>query len=422
MSGPVDSQSSPAVVAVTINPLLKQLDRFVEQSPDDIDDVPRDLVQEIALAVSQVFTKEISPIQTAILLHDLHLTGLDRHPDVLKECAKVMIDAAYLPDEKKLQHAVHSRKLNHGKYRGGLCDIVGTGGDGHSTFNISTASSILASSLLLVAKHGNRASTSRSGSSEVLACMQAPNHPQLDRITPETLPDLYSSSNYGFLFAPTFHKGLGHISGTRKELPHPSIFNLLGPLTNPANSAMEARVIGVKNKDLVPVFAQALKMNGVKKALVICGDEDLDEISIAGPTHCAWLTDHDEETHHREMGIQYFKLAPEDFGLKRIPLTDVGPGKTPKDNAEIMHLLLTNGMPAEDPVLQFVLMNTAALFVVSGICNDSSSAFGDNKDVILEHGPAGGRWREGVRLARQAVESGKAWEMLQKYTEYTNKL
>src|SRR5580700_3391371 len=165
------------------------------------------------------------------------------------------------------------------------CDIVGTGGDDHHTFNISTTSSILGSSLLLLSKHGNRASTSKSGSADLLSST-LPTAPNLMAITPSTIAKVYEKTNYAFLFAPVFHPGMKYVAPIRKELGWRTIFNLLGPLANPVEKVLEARVVGVARRDLGPVFADALKAGGSKKAMVICGAEDLDEISCAGETFC----------------------------------------------------------------------------------------------------------------------------------------
>ncbi len=164
------------------------------------------------------------------------------------------------------------------------CDIVGTGGDSHHTFNVSTSASIIASSLLLVAKHGNRASTSKSGSADLLAhttatATSAQSQPQsltpdIAAVTPTTLAELYERTNYGFLFAPVFHPGMRYVAPIRKELGWRTIFNLLGPLANPVEAAIEARLVGVARRDLGPVFAEALKMSGARKALIVCGEEE----------------------------------------------------------------------------------------------------------------------------------------------------
>lgn len=252
--------------------------------------------------------------------------------------------------------------------------------------------------------------------------MRTPDQLFLDRVTPENLHKVYSSQNYGYLYAPNFHKGLGGLASTRRQIPHPTIFNLLGPLTNPADKGIEARMIGVKKKELVPIFAEALRLHGVKKGIVACGDEDLDEISCAGPTHCAQLVESRNDTGESTIVIKEFKVVPEDFGVPRHSLSEVSPGQSPQQNAEIMKNILTGNINKNDPILHFVLINTACFFVTSGVCEGETSPFGDEGPVMTERGPGGGRWKEGTRLARYAVESGKAWETLVKFTQITHNL
>ena len=300
---------------------------------------------------------------------------------------------------------------------------MGTGGDSHHTFNISTTSSILGSSLLLLSKHGNRASTSKSGSADLLNCT-LPTPPDLMAVTPETISKVYEKSNYAFLFAPVFHPGMKYVAPIRRELGWRTIFNLLGPLANPVEEIVEARLLGVARRDIGPVFAEALKMGGASKAMVVCGEEDLDEISCAGRTFCWRLVDHSTHTKPSpsDIDIESFTVEPADFGLPPHQLSEVSPGKEPHENAAILMRLLQNQLPKDDPILHFVLMNTAALFVVSGICEVDTSSMGEGDDgkVITERGPGGGRWKEGVRRARWAVESGAAWRQWRQFVEVSN--
>ncbi|KAI9722748.1 MAG: anthranilate phosphoribosyltransferase [Chrysothrix sp. TS-e1954] len=378
---------------------------------------------EVASAISKVFASEVSAVQVALLLDRLSVTSQEQEPNVLAECAKVMRAAAERVDVDGLQRAIKQRQASVNAYEGGLCDIVGTGGDYHSTFNISTASSIIASSVLLVAKHGNRASTSKSGSADVLACMQVGRsatspRPNLEAVTPVTLPALFSQTNFVFLFAPNFHKGLKPLSSIRKELPSPSIFNLLGPLTNPADALVEARVIGVKRRDLLHDFAEALRLNGTTKGMIVCGAEDLDEISCAGPTYCARLSQ-TKLPQDSSVVIEEFILTPADFGLPMHALETVSPGQTAQGNAEILGRLLRNEMSDDDAILHFVLMNVASLFCIAGACDGDVCALRSTEPVIKERGPGHGRWKEGVRLARRAIKTGAALKMLQKFTDAT---
>ncbi|KAJ9428857.1 anthranilate phosphoribosyltransferase [Fusarium oxysporum] len=362
--------------------------------------------QEIAEAISHFFTNQVTEAQTASLLMALHFTKLDFRADVLAECARVMREAAASIPVEELKEVIERRGRKEGDYNGGLCDIVGTGGDGHDTFNISTTSSILASALLMVSKHGNKASTSKSGSADLVACMK-PQPPIISAIRPGTLVKAYSETNYTFLFAPV-------------NCPWRTVFNNLGPLANPVEDVLEARVIGVGRRDLGPAFAEALCMAGFKKALIICGEEELDEVSCAGNTLC-WRVN---ETSAGRLEVEHFTVHPSDFGLSTHPLDTVSSGKEPSENAEILSRILHNELPDDDPILEFVLLNTAALLVTSGICESDTSNMGEGDDgkVITERGPGGQRWKEGIRRARWALKSGEAWRQWEKFVKVTNEI
>ncbi|MCJ1335991.1 anthranilate phosphoribosyltransferase [Bachmanniomyces sp. S44760] len=419
---------------ISISPLLKRLVELDNTSitPD-----------EIASALALIFTNQLSASQCASLLTILHASELDRDPHVIAKCAERMRDESTQIDKKVLSKVVRQRGRKEGSYRGGLCDIVGTGGDGHSTFNVSTTSSIMASSLLLLSKHGNRASSSTSGSADLLQSI-VPTAPKIEAVNAKSLAQVYEKTNYAFLFAPTFHPGMRHVAPIRKDLGFRTIFNILGPLANPASELIEARVVGVARRSLGPVFAEALRLSGARKAMVVCGAEDLDEISCAGTTYCwrlaekpnvnfrgpkneedeDYTTSDDEAPPRMVVEIEHFELHPNDFGLPCHPLSDVLPGKLPKENAETLVKLLRNELPRDDPTLQFCLINTAALFVIAGICDADSSDMGcgDTNEVVRETGPSNGRWKEGVRRARWAIESGKAWESLQGFIKVSNEL
>ncbi|KAK3688336.1 glycosyl transferase [Podospora appendiculata] len=418
MSSQQRPSAAPAPLPqVDIKPLLARLWPLGHVDPVTAD--------EIAEAISYCFTNQVSEVQAGSLLMCLHFTGLDRHADVLAKTAAAMLKSAAQIDSDELRSVVEARGRKEGAYEGGLCDIVGTGGDSHNTFNISTTSSILASSLLILSKHGNKASTSKSGSADLLANM-LPLAPQISRVRPDTIASLYSKTNYAFLFAPVFHPGMRHVAPIRRQLPWRTVFNLVGPLANPVDlvssskpSLLEARMIGVARKDLGPVFAEALKLGGARKAMVVCGDEELDEISCAGNTLCWRLV---PSSVGGEPSVEHFLLHPADFGLPAHPLSTVSPGKEPSENAAILARILNNEMPEDDPILHFVLVNTAALFVVSGICEAETSdmGFGDDGVVVTERGPGGGRWKEGVRRARWAIRSGEAARQWAGFVEATN--
>jgi anthranilate phosphoribosyltransferase len=277
-----------------------------------------------------------------------------------------------------------------------------------------------------------------SGSADVLYAI-APIPPNLSALTAEKLPQIYDSTNYAFLFAPNFHPGMENAAAVRRDLGIRTIFNLLGPLANPVDWAIEARVVGVAYQELGPVFAEALTLSGAKKALVVCGAEDLDEISCAGSTNCWMLkevdnpkfkgpvneededyTTSDDEALPRMISeLEEFQLSPADFGLPSHPLSEVYSGKLPKVNAAKLMSILRNELRPDDPILDFVLLNTAALLVVSGVCEGDDCKTGE---VIKERGAGGQRWKEGVRKARWCIESGQALSQLEKFIEATNLL
>ncbi|KAF2202940.1 hypothetical protein GQ43DRAFT_461958 [Delitschia confertaspora ATCC 74209] len=397
---------------ISITPLLK---RLWHESADT-----KPSATEIAAALSHIFTNSLSEVQTGALLTCLHFTDRDRQADVLTKCSEAMRNYASEIDIEGLREVIEKRGKKEGTYNGGLCDIVGTGGDSHNTFNISTTSSILASSLLLIAKHGNKASTSRSGSADLLSCAP-PTPPKISAVTPATIQEIYNSTNYAFLFAPIFHPGARHAATIRRQLGWRTIFNLLGPLANPLHELIEARVLGVARREIGPDFAESLRQSGAKKGMIICGAEELDELSCAGPTHCWRLV---EKSPGGEVEIKYFTVSPEDFGVPTHPLSEVSPGKSPEKNAEILMRILNGDVAPDDPILHFVLINTAALLVVSGVCDAESSDMGpgDDGNVITEVGPGGGRWKEGVRRARWAIQSGTAFKEWQKFVEVTNRV
>lgn len=412
----MDNSSDPHGNAkVSILSLLKRL--WPDPEGDGVTAI------EIANAVSHIFTDSLTQVQAGALLTCLHFTGWDRRADVLSRCSQVMRDAAAQPDRKAIADVIEKQSIAHGSYAGGLCDIVGTGGDGHNTYNVSTTSSIVASAYLRMAKHGNRGSTSNSGSADLLQSV-TPLAPILQNVEPRTLADIYRQTNYAFLYAPVFHPGMKYVAPIRKELGWRTIFNLLGPLSNPLDAVstftedkpdprfLEARVIGVARQDVGHTFAEALQKNGNRKGLVVCGAEEMDELSPSGETHCWMLVG--KTGNEIEVDVEYFKLHPDDFGLPTFALKDVSPGKGPHENAAILQKLLSAELAEDDPILNWVVMNTAALLVVSGVCD------ADEDGTIQERGPGGGRWKEGVRKAGLAIQTGKAKEQWDAFVKATH--
>lgn len=199
-------------------------------------------------------------------------------------------------------------------------------------------------------------------------------------LTPPYLHTIYSQTQFAFLLAPIYHPGMAHVSSLRKEIGIRTIFNILGPLCHPAD--IDARIIGVSSEGLGHVFAETLRLMGVKRAMVVCGFEGLDEISPANETH-VWRLDADST-------LEYFTVRPEDFGLSTHPIEDVKSGN-PAENAALLIRMLDGEIPDGDPVLDFVLLNAAALLVVAEKAKD---------------------WKDGVRLASESIQSGGARKAL----------
>ncbi|USG63505.1 anthranilate phosphoribosyltransferase [Brevibacillus ruminantium] len=202
----------------------------------------------------------------------------------------------------------------------GMVDTCGTGGDGSHTFNISTASAIVAASDgVPIAKHGNRAVSSKSGSADVLEALGVP-----ITLSPEDAADCLKTTNLCFLFAPLYHQAMKHAAGPRKELAVRTVFNLLGPLTNPAGATRQ--LLGIYDASLLQTVAEVLRELGIERAVVVAGSDGLDELTVTGPSYISEL---------REGNIVNYEIAPEQFGLRRHSLDDLRGGDA-VENAEII--------------------------------------------------------------------------------------
>src|ERR1700677_3119684 len=205
-----------------------------------------------------------------------------------------------------------------------LVDTCGTGGDGSGTFNIpTTAAFVVAGAGVRVAKHGNRSISSRCGSADVLEQLGA----RID-LPAERVARSIEEVGVGFLFAPAVHAATRHAMAARRQLKMRTVFNLLGPLTNPAGAS--AQVVGVFDASVTELMARALGELGVRRAFVVHGDDGLDEVSLAGKTSVAEL---------RDSSVRMYSVTPEDFGLRRAPLEAIRGGDA-KENAEIIHKIL----------------------------------------------------------------------------------
>jgi len=255
---------------------------------------------------------------------------------------------------------------------GMLVDTCGTGGDARGTFNVSTcAAFVVAGAGVRVAKHGNRSISSRCGSADVLEALGV----NL-QMPPARVGEAIAQIGIGFLFAPEVHTAMKHAMKARRELGGRTVFNLLGPLTNPAGA--RAQVLGVYDAGVIEMMARALAELGVERAFVVHGADGLDEISLSGETHVAEL---------RDGNVCRYTVAPEDFGLHRAALDAISGGDA-VENARIIRCVL-DGQPG--PHREIVLANAAAALVAAGRAAD---------------------WLEGVSIAVQSIDSGAAREKL----------
>jgi anthranilate phosphoribosyltransferase len=261
-----------------------------------------------------------------------------------------------------------------------VIDIVGTGGDGAETLNISTATAIVtAASGIPVAKHGNRALSSKSGASDVLQALGV----KID-LTPEQISRCIREAGIGFMFAPAHHPAMKHVGPSRAEMGTRTMFNLLGPQSNPAGA--RRYMLGVYSKQWVEPVAAALLANRAISAWVVHGDSGLDEISTTGPTFVASI---------KGGNLTSFEINPEDAGIKRATLADLK-GADPAYNAGRLRALLDG---TKDAYRDVVLLNAAAAFIVAG-----------RADTL----------KLGADLAAREIDSGRAKQTLDKLVKASN--
>jgi anthranilate phosphoribosyltransferase len=260
-----------------------------------------------------------------------------------------------------------------------VVDTCGTGGDGASTFNISTTTAfVVAGCGVTVAKHGNRSVSSQCGSADVLEALGV----RLD-VDPEIVEEAVQEIGIGFLFAPVYHGAMRYAARARKEVGLRSIFNMLGPLTNPAGA--NCQLLGVYAPELTEMFAQALKRLGAKRAFVVHGHDGLDEISVCAPSRVSELAD----------GlIRTYDIDPAEFFGSLAPAASVA-GGTPEENGRITRTILEG---AKGPGRDVVLINAAAALVAA---------------------EAAGNLREGIRAAESAIDNGAAFGKLDALVKYT---
>lgn len=273
----------------------------------------------------------------------------------------------------------HCIKLLHNM---DVLEIVGTGGDQSNSFNISTTSSLVISAGgVPVAKHGNRAASSKCGAADVLEALGVN-----ISVTPEKSTELLNKIGICFLFAQNYHIAMRYVAPVRKELGIRTVFNILGPLSNPAGANME--VMGVYEEALVEPLARVLQKLGVNRAMVVYGQDKLDEISMSAPTTVCEIRDGE---------FHSYEITPEQFGFLRCEKAALE-GGSPKENAEITKSILNGEKSAKRDA---VALNAGAALYIAGKAN------------TLE---------EGVRLAEQLIDSGAAKKRLEEFVQYSNEV
>jgi anthranilate phosphoribosyltransferase len=261
-----------------------------------------------------------------------------------------------------------------------ILDVVGTGGDGTNTFNISTTVAFVVSACgVKVAKHGNRSVSSACGSADVLEALGV----NLD-VTPETVERCIAEIGIGFLFAPALHGAMKHAIGPRREIGIRTIFNILGPLTNPAGA--DCQVMGVYRDDLVAQLGEVLRNLGCRRGFVVHGSDGMDEITLTGPTRIAEVT---------PAGVTVTELRPEEFGLPLCTMADLKGGDA-KGNAAIVRAVLAGD---KGPKRDVVLLNAAFALMAAGKTVDVQS---------------------GIRMAAEVIDSGRALAQVEKLARLTN--
>ncbi len=322
-----------------------------------------DLTESEAVSVmNEIMSGEATPTQVASFLTALRMKG---------ETVQEITGAARVMREKADHVKVHSNCV---------LDTCGTGGDQMETFNISTAVAfVVAGAGVTVAKHGNRSVSSRSGSADVLSALGVN-----IEIPKEKVEQCLAKVGMGFLFAPLLHQAMKYAVTPRREIGIRTIFNLLGPLTNPANATHQ--LIGIYDGALTESIAMVLNNLGTCRAMVVHGEEGLDEISLCGPTKVSELRDNQVTT---------YSISPEQLGLMQCRLEDLH-GGTPEECAAILRGVLQG---EKGPKRDVVLLNSGAALLTSGIAGTIS---------------------QGMDLAVESIDSGKAQSKLDLLVQVTN--
>ncbi len=318
---------------------------------------------EAETVMDEIMSGQATPVQMSAYLTALSLKG--------ETIDEITASAAGM--------RAHCIKLLHDM---DVLEIVGTGGDGSNSFNISTTSSlVIAAGGVPVAKHGNRAASSKSGAADVLEELGVK-----ITLTPERSAEILKEINICFLFAQNYHIAMKYVAPIRKELSIRTVFNILGPLSNPAGANME--LMGVYDQALVEPLAQVMANLGVNRGMVVYGQDSLDEISMCAPTSVCEIKDGK---------FTSYEITPEQFGYEKCEKGALT-GGTPAENAEITKAILKG--EERGPKRQAVCLNAGAALYIAG------------KAASIE---------EGVKLAESLIDSGAALKKLEEFVEETNK-
>ncbi|HUC30802.1 MAG TPA: anthranilate phosphoribosyltransferase [Candidatus Acidoferrum sp.] len=302
--------------------------------------------------MSEVLAGKCTDAQIAALLIALRMKG-ETVEEIVGFAEAIRTAAAPLPIERTsaaealVSGTGRDALAEESPAESSLIDTSGTGGDASGTFNISTATAlVVAGAGVRVAKHGNRSISSKCGSADVVEALGVN-----IQLSPERAAQCLREIGICFLYAPNLHPAMKQVQGVRRELRMRTMFNLLGPLTNPARAS--GQVVGVYSLDLVEKLAEALSMLGLRRALVVHGLDGLDEITITGTTRIAEA---------REGSVRSYEVEPEEFGMSRATLGDISGGDA-AENAEIIRAIL-NG--EKSPRRDVVVLNSAAALVAAG--------------------------------------------------------
>ena len=308
--------------------------------------------QEMQDVMNEIMGGEATPAQIGAFITALRMKG--ETIDEIVGAVRVM--------RKKATFVNTGVRTDQGEV---LMDIVGTGGDGSGTFNVSTTTAfVVAAAGVPVAKHGNRAVSSRCGSADVLEALG------VNLAMPaEKVAEAVRTVGIGFLFAPMLHGAMKHAIGPRREIGIRTIFNILGPMTNPAGANVQ--LTGVFSRELTAILAEVLVRLGMKRTFVVWGEGNLDEMTITGTTYIA--DGHDGS-------VQTYSIEPEDFGLTRADSSQIRGGATPAEAAEQVREVLGGASGAK---MDMVLLNAGASLMIAGKASDLGGGIDLARDSIL---------------------------------------